>query len=233
MSKSPSASYNNLVTKSRDLFWLRGYQNITRDELANYLGVSTSLIYTKYGKAMMFVDALDTYIDTYTNPILQEIKKSEKGIETFREFFNNIIDAFADKTFPRGCMLVNSIVEMHHHHDKLKLVEMYARYFDNMQETYVVILERAYTLGEIRFYAKLEQYAKLLSGLILGMMVMYKYQSKEEIRQYIDNQLSLIKEGGGRVPLLTSAAKSRAATFLFSSRNATAGSGYWGGRATA
>lgn len=193
MSKSPNLSYNSLVTKSRNFFWLRGYQSVTRDELANHLGVSTSLIYTKYGKDTMFIDALDTYIDTYTNPILQEIKKSEKGLETFREFFYNMIDAFMEKTFPRGCMLVNSIVEMHCHHDKRKLTEMYARYFDNMQETYVVILEKAYELGEIQFHSKIEQYARLLSGIILGMMVMYKYQSKEELRQYIDNQLALIK----------------------------------------
>lgn len=193
MHKSPSLSYNNLVTKSRDFFWSRGYQSVTRDELANHLGVSTSLIYTKYDKDTMFVDALDTYIEAYTNPILQEIKKSEKGLETFHEFFNNLIDAFVDKTFPRGCMLVNSIVEMHCHNDKQRLVEMYARYFDNMQETYVTILERAYKLGEIRFYSKIEQYAKLLSGIILGMMIMYKYQSKKELHQYIDNQLSLIK----------------------------------------
>ncbi|MGL1888473.1 MAG: TetR/AcrR family transcriptional regulator [Reichenbachiella sp.] len=193
MTKTAGLSYCNLVTKSRNFFWSRGYQSVTRDELANHLGVSTSLIYTKYDKDMMFVDALDTYIDTYTNPILQEIKKSEKGMETFHKFFNDLIDAFVDKTFPRGCMLVNSIVEMHSYHDKQKLIEMYARYFDNMQETYVTILERAYKLGEIRFHAKIEQYAELLCGIILGMMVMYKYQSKEELRQYIDNQLALIK----------------------------------------
>ena len=192
MSRTPPIRYEDLVTKARDFFWMRGYQSVTPDAIANHLGVSVSLIYNKYGKDMLFVDVVDSYIEAISNPILMEVRNSDKGLETFRDFFYGLIDAFIDKTFPGTCMVVNSVVEMHNVQDKQKLVDLYSRYFGNMKETYLVVLERAYTLGEIRDKSKLDQYADFLVGILFGLTVLYKCKSREELRQYLDAQIALI-----------------------------------------
>jgi len=193
MSRSPNISYESLVLKARPFFWLRGYHSVTPEELAQHLGVSLSFLYKKFDKSMLFISVLESYIETYTNPILLEVKNSEKGLETFRELFYNIADAFIDKTFPRSCMLVNSIIEMHDTHDKHKVIDLYSRYLENMKDSFTAVLEKAYKLGEIQNGSKIEQYADFLTSIVFELTVLYKCRSKEELYQYIDQQLSFIR----------------------------------------
>ena len=58
MARILSQSYNQLVEKAQKVFWLHGYKGISAKELAEHIGVSTSTIYNKYSKEMLFMDSL-------------------------------------------------------------------------------------------------------------------------------------------------------------------------------
>lgn len=193
MSNTADLSYENLVTKALPFFWKNGYHNVTSEEVANHLGVSLSFMYKKYDKDVLFIGSLNSYVETYTNPILLEIKKSEKGLETFRELFYNLLDAIIDKTFPRGCMLVNSLSEMHDTHHKKEVIELFSNFLNNMKTSYIVVLEKAYELGEIENESKIPEYAEFLTSTLFELTVLYLCKSKEELREYIDQQLLFIR----------------------------------------
>lgn len=193
MLKTADSSYENLVTKVRPFFWKKGFHNVTSEEVANYLGVSLSLMYKKYDKDILFIDSLNSYVETYTNPILIEIKKSDKGLETFRELFYSLVGAMIDKTFPRSCMLVNSIIETHDTQHKKELVDLYSNYLSNMKNSYIEVLKKAYKAGEIQNESKIESYAEFLTSTLFELTVLYKCKSKEELHEYIDQQLLFIR----------------------------------------
>lgn len=192
MSEVFDQSYNDVVTKARNLFWTKGYQDIKVNDLTDCLEISPSLFYKKYSKDTLLIDSLDSYIDNISNPVLNEICSSDQGIETFREFFYGLIDALITKTFPRSCLMVNTVVEMHNLQDKLELTDVYNRYFENMKNSYLAILKRAVEMGEVKNVDKIEKYADFLVGIIFGMSILYKVKSKEELRLHIDQQLALI-----------------------------------------
>jgi TetR/AcrR family transcriptional repressor of nem operon len=150
------------------------------------------LFYKKYSKDSLFIDALDSYIVTLSDPILTQIRNSDQGLETFKGFFYGLIDALLTNTFPRSCLMVNTIVELHYEVDKLNLAEVYTRYFGNMRKTYTIILERAIELGEIKNVNRIDKYADLLVGVIFGLSILYKVKPKEELHQFVDQQLDLI-----------------------------------------
>ena len=129
MAHTLKSSYSDLVEKAQYLFWVRGYKSVTPQDLAEHLQVSTSTIYNKYTKEMLFVDSLKLYIDSCSDPVLCQIRESEQGMESFREFFYKLIDALLDKTFPRSCLIVNTVVEIRD--ENASITELYERYFTN------------------------------------------------------------------------------------------------------
>ncbi len=192
MAEAHEQSYDEIVEKARHLFWTKGYQDVTVTDLAENLDISPSLFYKKYSKDMLFVAALDSYVVTYSDPFMKQIRNSDQGIETFRGFFTSLVDALLTKTFPRSCLMVNTVVEMHDQREREDLREVYARYFGNMRQTYIAILERAVELKEIKKPDLIDKYADFLIGIIFGMSILYKVKTKQELQLYIDQQLALI-----------------------------------------
>ncbi|MFT6880898.1 MAG: TetR/AcrR family transcriptional repressor of nem operon [Psychromonas sp.] len=185
-------SYDEIVAKARGLFWTKGYQDITVNDLAECLEISPALFYRKYNKDMLFVAALDSYVVSLSDPILDQIRNSDQGIETFRGFYYGLIDALLSKTFPRSCFMVNTVVELHSHQERLSLTSVYNRYFGNMRDAYIAILKRAVELKEIKNANKVENYADFLVGILFGLSVLYKVKTKEELQKHVDQQLALV-----------------------------------------
>lgn len=184
-------SYEELVQKAQTLFWKNGYKSVSQQELADHLGVSLSTIYNKFSKEMLFLDALDYYIVATSDPVLKVIQDGEKGIETFKDFFYLLIDALLDKSFPKSCLMVNTVVELRN--ENPEVVEVYKRYFGNMKQSYLVVLERAYALGDFERQDKIDEYAEFLIGVIFTLAIFYKIKPESELKQYVDDQLSLLK----------------------------------------
>ncbi|MFT6715780.1 MAG: TetR/AcrR family transcriptional repressor of nem operon [Saprospiraceae bacterium] len=192
MAQAIEQTYDEVVTKARHLFWTRGYQDVGVNDLAEHLDISPSLFYKKYSKDMLFVASLDSYVVSLSDPFMEQIRNGDQGMDTFKGFFNNLIDALLTKTFPRSCLIVNTVVEMHNEQDKVDLTAVYSRYFGNMRTTYVAILKRAVELKEVKNIKMLDNYADFLVGTLFGLSVLYKVKSKEELQEYVNQQLALV-----------------------------------------
>lgn len=191
MPRTLNNSYQELVKKAQYLFWTQGYKTVSPKELAEHLGVSVSTIYNKYTKEMLFLDALEDYVVSCSDPVLCEIRESEEGIESFRMFFNKLIEALLNKTFPRSCLIVNTVVELRN--EEPHVTEVYKRYFKNMIDCYTIVLNRAYDLGEIKQRERIDEYAEFLVGVIFGLGILYKVKTRKELEDYVDEQLSLLE----------------------------------------
>lgn len=140
---------------------------------------------------MLFMDALDNYVVSLSDPIIAGIRNSTKGIETFRDFFYMLIDGLLEKSFPKSCLMVNTVVELRNEQEQV--TDVYERYFGNMKNSYRIILQRAIEMDEIKYPERLEEYTKFLLGVIFSLSILYKIKTREELRLYIDEQLTLIE----------------------------------------
>lgn len=191
MSRTLHSSYPELVQKAQQLFWVKGFKAVTPNDLAEHLNVSKSTIYNKYTKDMLFMDALDSYVVSLSDPVIAEIRNSTKGVEAFRDFFYMLIDGLLEKTFPKSCLMVNTVVELRNEQDQV--TDVYERYFGNMKNSYRVVLERAIKMGEVKQPERLKEYTEFLLGVIFSLSILYKIKTREELRTYIDEQLTLIE----------------------------------------
>ena len=191
MPRTLNQSYPELVKKAQYLFWTKGFKAVSNDDLAKHLNVSKSTIYNKYTKDMLFMDALNEYVVQLSDPVLAEVRNSNKGLETFTDFFYMLIDGLLNKTFPKSCLMVNTVVELRNEQDQV--TEVYERYFGNMKASYKAVLERAIANNELKYPEKIDDYTEFLLGIIFGLAILYKTKTREELRIYIDEQLSFIE----------------------------------------
>lgn len=191
MPKVLNDSYDELVEKAQKIFWLKGFKGVSVKELAEYLSVSESILYNKYSKDDLFLDSIDYYTSNYSDPFLKRLRETTEGLGSLRDFFYQLINALEDKTFPRSCLMVNTVVELRNENDAV--ASRYESYLGALKQSYKVVLEKAYDLGQIKHREKLDSYAEFLLGIIFSLSVLYKLRSKEELHQFIDEQLSFIK----------------------------------------
>ena len=184
-------SYDDLVFKAQSLFWTEGYKGVSARDLADHLEVSTSVIYNKYTKDMLFMDSIKYYMNTYSDPFLSQLRGSEGGLDSLRDFFYALIDALLDKTFPRSCLMVNTVVEMRN--ENKEVIELYQDYFSALVRSYKVVLDKAIALNQIKYPEKKDAYAEFLLGVIFSLSIFYKIKSKEELQEYINGQLDFIQ----------------------------------------
>lgn len=190
MSRELSHSYDQLVEKAQEIFWIHGFKGISSKELAEHVGVSASTIYNKYSKEMLFMDSLDYYTSNYSDPFLQQLRNTTEGLESLKAFFYSIIEALLDKTFPKSCLMVNTIVEMRN--ENKDIVYKYEHYFRVLTDSYKVVLGKAYNLGQIKDEKSIDTYAEFLLGIIFSLSILYKIKTKKELQTYIDGQLQFI-----------------------------------------
>ncbi len=191
MAKAIKYSYEELVEKAQNLFWLKGYKGVSVNELANHLNVSTSIIYNKYSKDILFLDSLDYYTSNYSDPFLSQLRETTEGLDSLKAFFYSLIDALLDKTFPKSCLMVNTVVEMRN--ENQEIIDRYNAYFKILTDSYKVVLEKAFALGQIKDRSKIEDYSEFLLGVIFGLSILYKIQDKPSLQLFVDGQLSFIK----------------------------------------
>ncbi|WP_020539052.1 TetR/AcrR family transcriptional regulator [Lewinella cohaerens] len=191
MSRELSHSYGQLVEKAQEIFWIHGFKGISAEELAKHVGVSTSTIYNKYSKEMLFMDSLDYYTLNYSDPFLQQLRETTEGLESLKAFFYSIIEALLNKTFPKSCLMVNTIVEMRN--ENRVIIDKYEDYFKVLTDSYKVVLSKAFALGQIKDEKSIDTYADFLLGIIFSLSILYKIKSKEELQTYINEQIDFIQ----------------------------------------
>ena len=122
---------------------------------------------------------------------LARLRESTDGIESLREFFYAVIDALITKKFPRSCLMVNTVVELRD--ENKDVIQRYDNYLVALKESYLVVLRKAVELGQIKHQERLDQYADFVLGIIFSLSVLYKIKPKEELQEFIDQQLDFVE----------------------------------------
>ncbi|MCO4820851.1 MAG: TetR/AcrR family transcriptional regulator [Flavobacteriaceae bacterium] len=191
MPKSLNSSYDQLVEKAQEIFWLKGFKGISVKDLSSELDISQNVLYNKYSKDMLFLDSLNYYTNNYSDPFLKQLRQTTEGLDSLKEFFYTLIDALINKTFPRSCLMVNTVVELRN--ENTDVVLKYDDYLNTLKDSYIVVLEKAFKLGQFKNKTKINEYADFLLGIIFSLSILYKIHSREELCIYIDEQLTFIQ----------------------------------------
>lgn len=108
------------LVAARDVFWERGYELTSIGELEERTGLNRSSIYHTFGsKRQLFDQAVRSYIDTVTTPMLKQMEEPGSGLDAVAAFFAARAAAFRNdpEQALRGCLLINMMATADAHDD--------------------------------------------------------------------------------------------------------------------
>jgi TetR/AcrR family transcriptional repressor of nem operon len=110
MPRNKEFDYDEKLVKARNLFWKKGYNATTMNDLLETLAINRSSLYLAYGnKHELFVKSLGNYIQQKDKQYNQAAKKSKKPLEAIRHI---ILSVTASAIQDTNCLFTNSVFEL-------------------------------------------------------------------------------------------------------------------------
>jgi TetR/AcrR family transcriptional repressor of nem operon len=99
------------LDRAVDLFWSKGYEATSIQDLVEALGINRSSLYGTFGdKHALYLAAIDRYCREVVDPSAGELDKAAAPLAAIRQLFLGIPN-LAARRGKRGCLLCNAAVE--------------------------------------------------------------------------------------------------------------------------
>jgi TetR/AcrR family transcriptional regulator, transcriptional repressor for nem operon len=125
MARTKEFDEASVLEKAVQLFWCKGYNGASAQDIVDELGISRSSLYDTFGdKRSLFLRSLKTYRDKTSTDLITMINESNNILQTVRQILHHVAkDSSQDKAV-KGCFMVNSAVELApHDKDVAKIVD--------------------------------------------------------------------------------------------------------------
>ncbi|MDQ6531624.1 TetR/AcrR family transcriptional regulator [Flavobacterium sp. LHD-85] len=132
MARTKEFNEDQALDKAIEIFWHKGYNGTSAQDLVNHLGLSRSSLYDTFGdKQKLFVKSLKRYQKQNLDSLNELFENAENIKTALTDIFKQaVIESLQDR-ITKGCFMVNSAVELAMHdpeiakivHDNQKVVE--------------------------------------------------------------------------------------------------------------
>lgn len=109
-----------VLEKAKNIFWFKGYNGTSMQDLVDATGLNRSSIYNSFGNKMeLYLQTLKKYQGDISDLFDKANKQERNAIETIGLIFLYVLEDILEDTEEKGCMLINCRTEMGNHDNKL------------------------------------------------------------------------------------------------------------------
>lgn len=193
MARAKNFDENEVLDKAVDIFRRRGYKTTTPEELVTHLGISRSSLYNTYGdKHSLFIRSLQRYQEQTSKALNDLANGNDDAMTAIRKIFNFTVDNCLEDAMPKGCFLVNSIVEFGP--DDKETVAIVKESMDTNRSTLLRIIKKGQKEGSISTVAKPGALADYLVNCLSGISVSTKGGAdRAACETIIKNSLTILR----------------------------------------
>ncbi|MFN8672450.1 MAG: TetR/AcrR family transcriptional regulator [Candidatus Sericytochromatia bacterium] len=175
MPRNKEFDKDEIVDKAINLFWEKGYNTCSMQDIVDGLGLSRSSIYDTFkDKKNLFLLALKAYTDKNISLTTNMIENSENIKETIREIFKLILDSEHNK----GCFIVNSTVEFSK--EDPEILEILSNNKKEVEKLFEMAIKKGQDLKQISNKNTPNSLAMYLYTSFSGLQVISKNNTKKE-----------------------------------------------------
>lgn len=182
-----------VLDKAVELFWTKGYNATSANDLVKGLGLSRSSIYSTFkDKRTLFIRSLDRYRKRNVAQIINMIEQSDDIHKTIAQIFRLIIAQDITAKIPKGCLMVNTGIELAPHDNEIAAI--INENMKDIEHTFKVAIEKGQALGQIPKTHKADSLARFIYNNISGLRVAVKSsQDKSLLDDVAKVCLSILK----------------------------------------
>jgi TetR/AcrR family transcriptional repressor of nem operon len=174
-------------------FWSRGYEATSLADLMSATGLHKGSLYQTFGdKHSLFVQALKRYLEDMRRQKNEALRNASTPLDGIRNVMHRMIDiADSDCECPKGCMMINSLVELAPHDAKVN--EIMADHIQRMRSSLEENVSNAQAAGQIGSDRPPELVTAMLMTFMAGIASTLRGQlSGAEAHALIDEQLAAV-----------------------------------------
>ena len=181
-----------------DCFWRRGYEATSVRDLTDAMGIGGPSLYNAYGdKRALFSRSLERYANRSMRERIARLEARHRPIEAIRAFIAEIIDRSLKDPDRRGCLLINSALDVAPHDAEIGAVV--AGYLDEIRAFFRRNLEAGRRTDGLPRTLDPEQVAGHLLGVVAGIRVLARTGAKRRVLEDVARPaLALLDPRGTR-----------------------------------
>lgn len=173
MPRTKQFNEEEVLAKAMELFWKKGYNGTSIQDLVDHLGINRASLYNTFGgKDSLFRQSLQHYRAQNIQQVAGFLRRQPSIREGIRSLFLMAVDRCVKDTDRKGCFVVNTTTELIPNHPEILhlLLENQAAFEQLFRE----VLEEGVQRGEIPADKNLAATAAFLFTLYNGLNVVAK-----------------------------------------------------------
>lgn len=193
MARHREFNEDKALDAAMQIFWEKGFEATSLSDLTSAMGIQRPSIYSAFGdKKGLFEAALRKYTSAHAVYVRNSLQSNASVRESFRNFFDNLVEKENGSSASWGCFCINSMVELAPHDEKFEILtrehQMYLSVI--FQET----IERGLRSGELDASINAKSLAQTLVVSLIGLTVMLKSRPERSFADhFIQEILTLLK----------------------------------------
>lgn len=168
-------------------FWLRGYSSTSLSALMEATGLQKGSLYKAFkDKHSLFITALERYLNEAYRHHRDRLCCSDSPQQRLRQWLGNLIQVYSGYSDCRGCLAVNSLVELAPHDATVK--QLLQNYCARVRSLLTEVIAQGQALGEFRGDVAASDLGLLMFHLLMGLMTSLKAEVPPAV---LDRQVDL------------------------------------------
>jgi TetR/AcrR family transcriptional repressor of nem operon len=154
-----------------DCFWSRGYEATSVRDLAEHMGIGGTSLYNAFGdKRALFVAALERYAERSSRERIARLEATGRPRQAIEAFLSEVIERSLTDPARKGCLLVNSALDVAPH--DAELGKVVSGYLEEIRAFFQRNIEAGRRSGQMPRTIDAEGVSAHLLGVLLGMRVL-------------------------------------------------------------
>ena len=191
MARPVQIDRSKALRAARDIFWRQGFTATSMSQLLKAMDIGSGSFYAAFGsKPELFAQVVEKY-QTWSAAQWERIRTSRQGLDAISEFLNATVVDVSDKNRRKGCLLVNSILELEGVDTELH--QQLVGKFNDLEQRLSVCLQEAKDSGTLREDLGVAEGVEYLMTNIYGLRVASRAGlSRAEARQRVQLLIRMI-----------------------------------------
>jgi len=193
MARTKDFDEDRAIDAAVDCFWRRGYEASSVRDLADSMGIGGTSLYNAYGdKRALFARSLERYANRSMRERIARLQSAHRPREAIEAFIREIVDRSLSDRERKGCLLVNSALDVAPH--DAELGRTVAGYLGEIREFFRRNIEAARKAGQVPRRMKPDDAATHFLGVVIGIRVLARTGARRrELEAVARPALDLLK----------------------------------------
>lgn len=194
MARPRDFNEERVLDRAVDCFWKQGYGATTVRDLADAMQIGGASLYNAYrDKRTLFGRSLERYANRSMRDRIARMEAEHRPKDAIRAFIAEIIDRSLKDPDRKGCLLINSALDVAPH--DAEIGKVVAGYLDELRAFFRRNIEAAQRAGQVSTSVDAEEVSGHLLGVLAGIRVLARTGAKRKVLESVARpSLALLDE---------------------------------------